>query len=214
MSQIIRTVLFERLKAHEEWKGFARTFRELTGHEVELVEQGGARLREPSIEVRVDMHRTWIGSLCVRDTGSAEWRRACQHLLSLAAERFTSLLSERHVHDHEAMPGAVRETCRWIRDRALDTEVRLGEAAEACGLSASHLSRVFHQSTGMTFQSYVTRFRLEHACGLLRTTKRTVTEIAYDSGFQSISQFHRSFRAVYGQRPLTYRRMKAATDTR
>jgi AraC family cel operon transcriptional repressor len=62
----------------------------------------------------------------------------------------------------------------------------------------------------MTYQEYVTRVRLEHACKLLASTRRPVTDIAFDSGFQSVSQFHRSFRAIYGEKPLEYRRKRTS----
>ena len=82
----------------------------------------------------------------------------------------------------------------------------MSEAAAANGISPSHLSRLFHQSTGLNYQEYVRRFRLEQACKLLTTTNQSVTAIAFESGFQSISQFHRSFKAVYGEPPLKYRK--------
>jgi AraC-like DNA-binding protein len=77
--------------------------------------------------------------------------------------------------------------------------------AERLHVSASHLSRLFHHSAGLPFNEYLTRLRTEQAKKLLLTTSRNVTEIAYDSGFQSISQFNRAFKAVHGVSPRSLR---------
>jgi AraC-like DNA-binding protein len=137
---------------------------------------------------------------------TADQRRAYQNLLVMAAESFAHLLAEHGSSHEEQLPPAVSQACRHIRAYALSGKVRLSDTAAACGISAEHLSRIFHQSTGLSYNEYVTRFRLEHATDLLRNTTRTVTEVAHEAGFQSLSQFHRSFRAVFRKSPRTYRR--------
>jgi AraC-like DNA-binding protein len=209
MSLIIHKVLFEKLTQHPDWVEFRETFRTLSGFGVELAEEVPNR-QENRLSTKIDVRGVLVGVLVAEDPGLERAHgRACQHLLSMAAERFASILSESHVHDHERLPAAVLKTCRWIRSRALAHEVRLAEAADCCGLSPSHLSRLFHQSTGLTFQEYVRRYRLERACELLTTTRQSITAIAFESGFQSVSQFHRSFKAVHGARPLEYRKRQS-----
>jgi AraC-like DNA-binding protein len=214
MSLIIHKVLFEKLSSHPEWGKFRDTYRVLSGHDVALLEQL-PRGRGKPLSARIDVRGILVGVLVADEKGieARDHEKACQHLLSMAAERFASILSESHVHDHERLPAVVLKTCKWIRSQAFEHEVRLTEAAEACGLSESHLSRLFHRSTGMTFQEYVRRCRLEEACKLLTTTDRSITRVAFESGFQSISQFHRSFRAVYKERPLEYRKQHSGAGT-
>jgi AraC-like DNA-binding protein len=210
MGLIIHKVLYEKLQRHPAWRDFEEAFHTLTGSEVRLVEErhmdcGG------ELAVRVELHGVYVGTLAV--TGAAPQpgqENAWRYLLEVAAERFAALLAASNIHDREPIPRAILRTCRWIRTRALAQEVPLSEAAAHCRLSPSHLSRLFHKSTGMTYQAYVTRFRLENACKLLLNSRRPVTEVAFDSGFQSISQFHRSFKAIYGERPLEFRRKAAA----
>lgn len=206
MALIIHKVLFEKLGNHPEWVQFRETFGTLSGHAVGLVEAVPEQ-KEKQVWASVDVRGVLVGVL-VAEVGGGQpaHAAACQHLLAMAAERFASILAESHSHDHERLPAVVLRTCRWIRSRALTHEVRLAEAAAECGLSPSYLSRVFHQSTGVTFQEYVSRFRLERACELLSTTSQSVTAIAFESGFQSISQFHRAFKAVYREPPLNYRK--------
>jgi AraC-like DNA-binding protein len=206
MSLIIHRVLFEKLANHPEWHEFQTTYQVLSGRSVTLREEVPSSGDKP-LSASIDVRGVLVGVLVAkRETGDRVREKACQHLLSMAAERFASILSESNVHDHERLPTVVLKTCRWIRSRALEHDVRLTEAAEVCDLSESHLSRLFHQSTGMTFQEYVRRFRLERACELLATTDQSITRVAFESGFQSISQFHRSFKAVYKARPHEYRK--------
>ena len=206
MALIIHRYLFEKLGKHPEWVQYRETYEELTGFPVRLEETPPGYEGE-KLTAKIDVRGVLVGVLVVDGLGPGGSRgRACQHLLTLASERFASVLSMSNIHDHEYYPMVVRKTTRWIREHALTSEIRLTEAAADCSLSASHLSRLFHQTTGLTFQEYVRRFRLEHAAGLLKETDLTVTEIAFESGFQSISQFHRSFKAVYGKKPLEYRK--------
>ena len=209
MALIIHKVLYDKLARHPEWLRFKETFLTLTGYELFLVE-GYPRGAGKRLSAKIDVRGVLVGLLVAEgNQGEGKREQACRHLLEMAAERFASVLSSSNVHDHEHLPAVVLKTCRWIRSRALAHEVRLAEAAVASGLSVSHLSRLFHQSTGLTFQEYVRRYRLERACELLLGTNQSITSIAFESGFQSISQCHRSFRAVYGERPLEYRRNKA-----
>jgi len=134
-----------------------------------------------------------------------EQMRAYGRMLVLAAESFSRLLAEHGAQREEPLPTLVSRACRHIRAHALSRAVRLTETAAACGVSAEHLSRTFHKSTGLSYNEYVTRFRLEHAVELLLHSDRSVTFIAHESGFQSISQFHRSFRSVYRTSPRAFR---------
>jgi AraC-like DNA-binding protein len=92
-----------------------------------------------------------------------------------------------------------------IRKRALMLNLNLLSVARECGVSPSHLSRVFHHATGLTFREYMARFRVEHVRSMLHGTNRAISEIALDSGFQSLSQFNRVFRQVYGKSPRLVR---------
>ena len=209
MSLIIHKVLFEKLASHPEWERFQGTFAALNGFPVRLAEEPEG-VRQEGLTAKIDVRGVLVGVLVAEPGGIEEAReKACLHLLSMATERFASILAASNIHDHERLPAVVMKTTRWVRSRALHQDVRLVEAAAACGISPGHLSRLFHQSTGLTFQEYVRRFRLDRACELLSTTSQPVTTIAFESGFQSISQFNRSFRAVHGESPLEYRKKRA-----
>jgi AraC-like DNA-binding protein len=81
----------------------------------------------------------------------------------------------------------------------------LPDVAGACSLSVCYFSSIFKQYVGCGFARYLTDLRLQHAQSLLAGTSLPVTEIAYASGFGSLSNFLRSFNRQVGSTPSAYR---------
>jgi AraC-like DNA-binding protein len=131
----------------------------------------------------------------------AETLGAFQRIVHLAAKQIALKVTDQLVDPEVAMPPSVIKACNYIRARAMVDDINLGEVARHCCISEGHLSRMFHHSTGLTFREYLTQVRIERAKSLLTHSGKSVTEIAYESGFQSLSQFHRVFRKVYGASP-------------
>ncbi len=70
----------------------------------------------------------------------------------------------------------------------------------------SYLSRYFKKTIGISFNLYVTHYRLSNACYLMANTDQTVLECAYDSGFDSLRSFNRSFKEYLKLTPTQYRK--------
>lgn len=130
--------------------------------------------------------------------------QAYLRLLGMAAQQLAQRMTAYLVNPAASMPRVVEQACRAVRRRALAENIRLPDIARECGVSPSHLSRVFHHATGLTFREYVARWRAEHALNLL-DGRESITRIAFDAGFQSLSQFNRVFRAVHGKSPRQVR---------
>jgi AraC-like DNA-binding protein len=64
---------------------------------------------------------------------------------------------------------------------------------------------VFKAATGVTFTDYVSRARVEKTKQLLLNPNMRISEAAFETGFQSLSQFNRVFRRIEGQSPSDYR---------
>ena len=79
--------------------------------------------------------------------------------------------------------------------------ITLKSIAKTFGYEEHYLSRCFHQSIPMHFSRYVNLFRVDAATELLQHTDLPITEIALQSGFQSIRNFNRVFLNVTGQPP-------------
>jgi AraC-like DNA-binding protein len=139
---------------------------------------------------------------------SRERLAAYQRIAHLAARQIALKVTDQLADPESRMPTAVLKACGFIRSRAMVEDVSLALVARHCGVSEGHLSRLFHHATGLTFREYVAQVRVEHAKALLLHSGKGVTEIAYESGFQSLSQFHRVFRKTFGSTPGAMRRTR------
>src|SRR5438046_4613261 len=105
---------------------------------------------------------------------------------------------------NNAEPPLVLNAREYI-DKHKTEQLSLADVAKAAGASVFHFCKVFHKSTGLTFTDYVARVRLEDAKTRLLNPNLRVSEIAYDVGFQSLTQFNRTFKRIFGQSPSDFR---------
>lgn len=82
-----------------------------------------------------------------------------------------------------------------------DSEWTVEALASELGLSRSHLHRKLMALVGESATQVMRHFRLQRAHQRLLQRSGTVSEIAFDVGFNSLSYFHRSFQDVYGCSP-------------
>ncbi len=102
-------------------------------------------------------------------------------------------------------PAAVARARKFI-DETLADPLPLSLVARQAGLSESHFCRVFKEATGLTLTDYVNRRRIEWAKKELLKPQARVSEIAFHIGYQSLSQFNRSFARFTGNSPTNFRR--------
>lgn len=86
--------------------------------------------------------------------------------------------------------------------------ITLSDLAAASGYDYSYISRCFRKIFNMSFNDYVNIYRIEHALALLVETDKTIADIAYESGFQSIRNFNHFFKAHVGITPNKYRKSR------
>src|SRR5712672_3363952 len=83
--------------------------------------------------------------------------------------------------------------------------------ARVSGVSEAHFARSFKQAFGVPPHRYLLTRRIERATALLRDTDLSITEIAFDTGWESLGTFGRTFRDITGQKPSAIRmRVRAA----
>ncbi|CAN5750760.1 hypothetical protein BH09VER1_BH09VER1_12080 [soil metagenome] len=126
-------------------------------------------------------------------------------LLQVFAGHLADLGQKIALQHQQSESPAVSKAREWIAAHCEDS-VSLAEAAREVNLSARHFSEVFHKAVGIPFVEYVGRVRVEKAKGLLTNPQLRVSEIAFQIGFQSLSQFNRTFKKIAGQSPKDYRR--------
>jgi AraC-like DNA-binding protein len=79
------------------------------------------------------------------------------------------------------------------------------DLAGAAGLSRAHFSREFRRAFGESPHAYLLTRRLERAAALLRATDRSVADICFSVGLQSVGSFTTSFTRTFGVSPTVYR---------
>jgi len=84
--------------------------------------------------------------------------------------------------------------------------VHLKEVADVANLSKEAFCRFFKDRTGKTFTGFVNELRIHKSCHLLRETDFSISQIAYQCGFQNLSYFNRAFRKYIQNTPKSYRK--------
>lgn len=99
----------------------------------------------------------------------------------------------------------MQQVLRYIHENYNNPNLRLKDAAEVGGLSTCHFSTTFRNVVGCGFSEYLLSYRLRRASMLLADLNISVTEVAYEVGFSTLSHFFRVFRDAYGCTPKQYR---------
>ena len=93
----------------------------------------------------------------------------------------------------------------WI-DAHYAENITLQRLAEIAGMNEKYLCRMIKEFTGTTPIRYLNRLRIEIACTEMAMRHRRVTEAAFESGFNDLSYFSRTFKQYRGCSPTDFRR--------
>ncbi len=85
-------------------------------------------------------------------------------------------------------------------------DISLAGVSKTVNLSRYHFSRIFKETTGLTYQSYLNRLRIEQAKKMLDDEALSVTDAGYAVGYTDLTHFERIFKKIVGSSPSQYRR--------
>jgi AraC family transcriptional regulator len=105
-----------------------------------------------------------------------------------------------------ARPAWLRRAAEYLHAHYLQP-VSLTDLAARVEVDPSHLARTFREHFGCTMSDYVRGLRVEHARRALLGTSKTLSEIAYSTGFADQAHFSRVFKQHTGVSPGAYRRI-------
>ncbi len=128
-------------------------------------------------------------------------------LLQCFAEQLSEHAESLAIIEEGSEPAAIAKARKYIHAN-LDQPLPLGLVARQAGLSESHFCRLFKDSAGLTLTDYVNRCRIDWAKRELLKPEARISEIAFLVGYQSLSQFNRSFARIVGLSPTLYRRQR------
>jgi AraC-like DNA-binding protein len=129
---------------------------------------------------------------------------ASVQLLNFFAKQLSGLSNQIVLEQTNAEPAVITKARHYIAEHKGEP-LSLGKVARAAGASVFYFCKLFHKATGLKFTDYLARVRLEDARVRLQNPNLRVSEIAYEVGFQSLTQFNRTFQRVFGQSPTAYR---------
>lgn len=86
-------------------------------------------------------------------------------------------------------------------------EITLEEVAEVANISVNSFCRYFKTHTRKTYFQFLQELRIGHACKLLAGEKLSISQVAFESGFNNLSHFNRSFKTIMQMKPQAYQKL-------
>jgi len=102
------------------------------------------------------------------------------------------------------MTQEIRDAVTFIETH-YTSPIKASDAAAITGYSYHHFMRKFRAETGRTFFDVISELRVKFACQLLQESSLDMQDVSRLSGFNSLVQFHRVFKALTGMTPMRYR---------
>lgn len=135
---------------------------------------------------------------------SPEQYEAILRLLKVFAEHLGSVSNQILVSEETAENPQIMSAKDFI-ERNMAEDINLTDCARAARMSTFYFCKMFKRETSLSFTEYLSRLRVEKAKARFLDPHVRVSEVAFEVGFQSLSQFNRVFRRVTGQSPSEYR---------
>lgn len=153
------------------------------------------------------LERTWFQTPVI----SEKQLRAIMYLLETFAGRISRYAAVRILEPVDGEPAEITRARRFIQDRFAEP-ITMPDTARRLHMSASTFGKMFKREVGVTFTQYLARVRVEKSKSLLLNPNAHIRNIAFQSGFDSISQFNRTFRQYAEMSPTEYRTSLTGDD--
>lgn len=114
-----------------------------------------------------------------------------------------SAIASLGVHESERIEH-VERMLRYIAEHALE-DISADDVGADVGLHPNYAMSVFKRAVGLTINQAIIRHRLDTAQSLLIATDLSITDVAFESGFGSVSRFYQAFTERFGLQPKKYR---------
>ena len=85
-------------------------------------------------------------------------------------------------------------------------KIQLSEMASLANMTESAFSRYFKSRMNKPFSEFLADVRISHACKLLHELDANISEICYESGFNTLSNFNKQFKERMGVTPMAYKK--------
>lgn len=118
-------------------------------------------------------------------------------------EDFEYLSTISYVERSRQAADRMRQIYQFVMNNFQD-DIKLDRIAALVDMNASSFCRYFKRRSHKTFFNYLHEVRINYACKLLLEDKHSITDVAYESGYNNMSNFNRQFKIVTGVSPSRF----------
>ena len=141
-------------------------------------------------------------------SNTAKLAKLIEILEELYLDENYHLLSSEHYANRVKIHGSqkkITQTTNFILEH-LGERLTVDRMAQLTNMAPQSFCRWFKKYSGHSFVSFLNQSRIEKVCFMLTTTDKSIQDIAYSSGFESISHYNRTFRKIKGLNPSDYKK--------
>ena len=89
--------------------------------------------------------------------------------------------------------------------------INLSTVASLSNMTEAAFCRYFKSRTNKTFSDFVKEIRIGNACKMLQNEQKSISQICYESGYNTVSNFNNQFKSLKGVSPLQYQKLYRRT---
>lgn len=126
---------------------------------------------------------------------------------------FNTLFMDPNIYLQYSYRPEIQFAITRIRE-SYSTHITLEQLAEEINISVFHFSRLFKSETGMTFNQFLTNYRINVATNLLMEGNYRIYEVGAMVGYSNIDHFIRCFKKIHQCTPKKFQRQNAFPERR
>jgi AraC-like DNA-binding protein len=136
-------------------------------------------------------------------------------ILDILSKKPTSYVAPNTFHTIYSKKSEMRinTVCVYIQHHFYK-KLSLKEIADLIGLTESNFCKFFKKATGKTYSNYVNEIRINEACRMLVQTDKTIVQISFECGFETLSYFNRIFLKKMHMTPSVFKKKELKNDTK
>lgn len=143
-------------------------------------------------------------AMCEYENKTPLWKEALSGLIENILIRTIRKSGEKSASIHDKAPHLLQSVISYI-NKNFREDVSITSASKRFAISPGRLGLIFSKNFGLSYNEYVNRVRLRHACNLLSSTDLTAKQIAFDCGYSSVEYFFYVFKKELKTTPGEYR---------
>lgn len=137
----------------------------------------------------------------VKNKGFAEVMRA--NLIEIIVRTMRQIMDTDKDYSQDSVTGCMKEYVQ----KHFSEQISLTDISKQLNYSLSYLSIKFKKDTGMNFNDYVQRYRVEQSCTMLKNSNKKIYDIAKAVGYRDLKYFNGIFKKIIGMTPYRFRKL-------